>query len=77
MLVTMAIVAIAVIIAFIEVPYLLKKGLKKELWTFFILLLVGTGLSIAEGLEVDIPNPMEALAVIYQPFINIVFGSFQ
>lgn len=71
------ILAAAVTIAFIDIPYLLKQGLKKELWTFSILLLFGTGLSIAEGLQVEIPNPMDALAFIYKPFIELLFGLFK
>lgn len=74
MWVILGILAVAVVIAFIDVPSLLKQGLKKELWTFMILLLFGTGLSIAEGLQVDIPNPMDALAFIYKPLIDLLFG---
>lgn len=74
MWIVFGIVAVAIAITFIEVPSLLKRGLKKELWIFSILLLLGTGLSIAEGLQVEIPNPMDALAFIYQPFIYLLFG---
>lgn len=77
MWVNFGILAVAVAIAFIDVPYLLKQGLKKELWTFSILLLIGTGLSIAEGLQVEIPNPMDALAFIYKPLIDLLFGFFK
>ena len=77
MWIVFGILALAIVIAFIEVPYLLKRGLKKELWTFSILLLFGTGLSIAEGLQVDIPNPMDALAVIYKPLTDLLFGLFK
>ncbi|XEC95548.1 hypothetical protein AB6A23_02945 [Paenibacillus tarimensis] len=74
MWIVLGILAVAVAITFIDVPSLLKQGLKKELWTFWILLLLGTGLSIAEGLQVEIPNPMDALAFIYKPFIDLLFG---
>lgn len=77
MWIVFGILALAIVIAFIEVPYLLKRGLKKELWTFSILLLFGTGLSIAEGLQVEIPNPMDALAFIYKPLIDLLFGLFK
>lgn len=77
MWVIFGILAVAVAITFIDTPYLLKQGLKKELWTFSILLLFGTGLSIAEGLQVKIPNPMDALAFIYKPFIDLLFGLFK
>ncbi|KRE54455.1 hypothetical protein [Paenibacillus sp. Soil522] len=77
MWIVFGILTLAVVIAFIDVPYLLKQGLKKELWTFSILLLLGTGLSIAEGLQVEIPNPMDALAFIYKPLIDLLFGLFK
>lgn len=77
MWVIFGILALTVVIAFIDVPYLLKQGLKKELWTFSILLLLGTGFSIAEGVQVEIPNPMDALAFIYKPFIDLLFGLFK
>lgn len=74
MLIVTGILALAVVIAFIDAPSLLKRGLKKELWTFSILLLIGTGLSIAEGMQVEIPNPMDTLAFIYKPLIDLLFG---
>lgn len=77
MWIVLGILALAIVIAFIEVPYLLKRGLKKELWTFLILLLFGTGFSIAEGVQVEIPNPMDALAFIYKPFTDLLFGLFK
>lgn len=77
MWIVFGILAVAIVIAFIDAPYLLKQGLKKELWTFSILLLFGTGLSIAEGLQVEIPNPMDALAFIYKPLTQLVFGFFK
>lgn len=77
MLIVMGILALAVVIAFIDAPSLLKRGLNKELWTFSILLLFGTGLSIMQGLQVNIPNPMDALAFIYKPLIDLLFGLFK
>lgn len=77
MWIVLGILAVAVAIIFIDVPYLLKRGLRKELWAFSILLLIGTGLSIAEGLQVEIPNPMDALAFIYKPLIDLLFGFFK
>jgi hypothetical protein len=62
------ILVIAVFIAAIEVPSLLGK--KKELWVFSLLLLSGTGLSIAQALHANIPNPLDWMAAVYQPFSN-------
>mgnify|MGYP001100926555 CR=1 FL=1 len=63
---SVGIIVIVIIIMMIEVPPLLKKRLKKELWVFGILLLLGAGLNIAEGLHIDIPNPLDAIAIIYR-----------
>lgn len=68
------ILAVAVIVILIEVPSLLKRKLRKELWVFSILLILGTGLSIAQGLHWNIPNPLDLMIVIYKPISNIIFG---
>jgi hypothetical protein len=62
------ILVIAILIAANDVPSLTKK--KKDLWVFSILLLLGTGISVAEVLHVGIPNPLDWIAVVYQPFSN-------
>ena len=61
----------AVIIAF-DVPHLLRKKLKKELWIFSILLLVGTVLSIAQALGMRLPNPLDWLTVLFKPFASMM-----
>ncbi|USK32042.1 hypothetical protein LIT25_15555 [Bacillus sp. F19] len=64
-------VIVGVIIA-IDVPSLLRKKEKKELWVFFILLLIGTSLSIAQALQIKIPNPVDGITVIYQPLSDLI-----
>ncbi|WP_176538645.1 hypothetical protein [Bacillus cereus] len=64
-------VIVAVIIA-IDVPFLLKEKLKGELWVFSILLLLGTLLSVAEALNVKIPNPLDWITVIYAPLYYVI-----
>lgn len=66
----------AVIIA-IDVPPLLKKKLKKELWIFSILLLIGVSLSIAKALNVKIPNPLDWITAIFQPLSDMVEKVFK
>ncbi|WP_223067190.1 hypothetical protein [Paenibacillus caui] len=68
------ITAAVVVIMIIEVPPLLNNGMKKELWVFGILLLLAAGLSIAEGLQLGIPNPLDGIAVIFKPFRDLLFG---
>jgi len=65
--ISVGILAVAMVIFMIEAPPLLKQKKKKELWVFSILLLFGVGVSIAEGLQVNIPNPLDAITLIYKP----------
>lgn len=58
-------IATAGICAAIEIPSLI--GHKKDLWVFSLLLLLGTALSIASALKMNIPNPLEGIAVVFQP----------
>ncbi|MEH6947033.1 hypothetical protein [Peribacillus asahii] len=62
---------VAVIIA-IDVPPLLRKKFKKELWIFSILLLFGTVLSIAQALNIKIPNPIDWITAIYKPLSDML-----
>ncbi len=64
----------AVVIALIEVPLLVRKKLRKELWVFSSLLLFGTGLSIAKSLDVQIPNPLDWMTAVYKPLSDLLTG---
>ncbi|WP_410984939.1 hypothetical protein [Bacillus cereus] len=66
-------VIVAVIIA-IDVPFLLKEKLKGELWVFSILLLLGTSLSVAQALNIKIPNPLDWITAIYKPLYYVIEG---
>lgn len=74
MVVSVAILAVAMVIIMIEVPPLLKQKKKKELWVFSILLLFGVGVSIAEGLQVNIPNPLDGITWIYKPLHDFILS---
>ncbi|WP_331280817.1 hypothetical protein [Bacillus sp. UNC41MFS5] len=50
----------------------MRKKLVKELWIFSILLLFGTMLSIAQALDISIPNPLDWLTVLYKPFSDMM-----
>lgn len=63
----------AFIMAWREVPPLWRKGLKKECYYFFTLLLLATGLSIAQTLHADLYNPLDGLVLIYKPFTDFLF----
>ncbi|RCW51034.1 hypothetical protein DFP97_102226 [Paenibacillus prosopidis] len=68
------IIVTASFIAMIEVPPLLRAKLKGELWLFSILLLLGTVLSIAKSLQLAIPNPLDMLWTIFQPFSDWLYS---
>jgi hypothetical protein len=73
----MGIVSIGVIIMFIEVPSLLKKNHKKDLWVFSSLLLLGIVLNILEQVEVRIPNPFEGITAIFHPYSKVISAIFK
>jgi len=69
----LGILGVSVAIMMIEVPSLLKKGLKKELVLFSVLLLIGVGLSIGNAMHLKIPNPLTGLTVVFKPFSDFIF----
>jgi hypothetical protein len=68
------IIVTASFIVMIEVPPLLKSKSKRELWLFSILLLLGTVLSIAKSLQLAIPNLLDLLWIIFQPFSDWLYS---
>lgn len=72
MLNSIGILLIAAAILLIEVPPLLKKKDKKELVVFSILLVIGVGLSIAQGLGKTIPNPMDLITFVFKPLTDVI-----
>lgn len=70
----LGILIVAIGIVLYEVPSLIKRKLKRELWVFFILLIVGVILSIAESLNLDMPNPADWLTIIYKPFTDLMLS---
>ncbi|MGM0880393.1 MAG: hypothetical protein ACQEXQ_05050 [Bacillota bacterium] len=68
------IIVTASFIVMIEVPPLLRAKLKRELWLFSILLLLGIVLSIAKSLQLAIPNPLDMLWIIFQPFSDWLYS---
>jgi hypothetical protein len=60
-------------IAVIEAPYLIQKKLKKELCIFFLLLLTGMAVCILQSLRLKLPNPLDWITAMYEPFSEFVF----
>ncbi|PAB56351.1 hypothetical protein [Anaeromicrobium sediminis] len=73
----LGILTVAIGMTLYEVPSLVERNLKRELWVFFILLIFGVILSIAESLNLDIPNPSDFLTVIYKPFTDFILNIFK
>jgi hypothetical protein len=71
MLSTAAILAVGLMIGLIEVPALLKRRERKDLWVFSVLLLAGIGLSIAVSLNIEIPTPLLWIKKIYEPIVKV------
>jgi hypothetical protein len=69
------ILVISILIAAIEIPS--RKGEKKELWVFSLLLLAATGLSITQAFQANIPNPLDWMAAVYQPFSNWITSALK
>lgn len=74
----MAIVSILVVLVFstvlciIEIPKMLKGRFYRELWTFSILLGLGTVLAILRSLDVEIPNILDFIAWVYAPVVDVM-----
>ncbi|MGQ3480068.1 MULTISPECIES: hypothetical protein [unclassified Paenibacillus] len=62
----------AAVIMILEVPYMLRKRLRKELWVFSILLLLGVGISSAKSLQWTTPTPLNWITAVYKPFTDFL-----
>lgn len=71
------ILIVAIGMVLYEVPSLIKKRFKKELWVFSILLMFGVFISILESLNIDMPNPSDWLTIIYSPFNSLLNSVFK
>ncbi|KAA9030668.1 hypothetical protein [Niallia endozanthoxylica] len=72
-MISIVVIVAAVIIIAIDVPYLKRNKLKKELWVFTILLLIGVGLSMAHSFHISLPNPMRGINTILHPLSNYLY----
>jgi hypothetical protein len=67
-----AVLAVSIFIVIYEVPLLMKKPVK-DICVFFILLLVGISLNIANGLHIKIPNPLDWITFIFEPLSKSIY----
>ncbi|ALC85194.1 hypothetical protein AM499_04705 [Bacillus sp. FJAT-22090] len=77
MLISIGILVISTAIFLIEIPNLLKNGYTKDIWIFSILLLFGTGLSIAMAFQVKLSNPLDWVTYVYRPFSDFIMSTFK
>jgi hypothetical protein len=66
------ILAVAGIIAWIELPSLLKRKQKKELWVFSLLLLLAVLVCIPATLIPHVPSPLLAFTFVFKPFSELL-----
>lgn len=71
------ILVVAAVITMIEMPALWKNGLRKEAWSYSVLLLLGIGISIALNLHLDVPNPLDWITYLYKPISEFLHGILQ
>ncbi|MFP3125853.1 hypothetical protein OH784_24610 [Ectobacillus funiculus] len=63
----LGILFIGALITLLEVPSLKNKNHKKDIFMFFLLLSIGTMLTILVSLGIDIPTPLGVITKLYNP----------
>lgn len=64
------VIAVAVCVACWELPGLIKRNRRKEIFLFIALLLIGTGLYGALTLHAKIPNPFLLIKAVFDPIMS-------
>jgi predicted neutral ceramidase superfamily lipid hydrolase len=72
-----AILLTSAAIAMLELPSLKKKRLYKEFVIVCCLILLGTILSIAQSMHMNLPNPLDLITFVFQPFSKLILGFLQ
>ncbi|MGP4076848.1 hypothetical protein [Halobacillus sp. K22] len=62
---TIAVIAISILIFFLEFPRLKRKKKTKEIWCFSTLLFIAATVSILESRNVKLPNPLDYIQAFY------------
>ncbi|SNS95383.1 hypothetical protein SAMN05446037_102934 [Anaerovirgula multivorans] len=68
----LAVLTFSAILCIIEIPKMLKGRLYRELWTFSVLLGLGTVLALLRSLDVEIPTPADFMAWVYSPVADVM-----
>jgi hypothetical protein len=77
MLITIVFVVFSLAIAYSVLPNLKKKGEKKTIIVFSIILSIGAALNIAIGLKKNIPSPLDFITFILTPIRKLLLTLFQ
>lgn len=76
MFISIVVILISLIIAYIMIPPLLKKGEKKTIFAFSILLFIGAILNIAISLKINLPSPLDFITFIFTPIRKMLLSFF-
>lgn len=68
----LAVLVFSTVLCIMEIPKMQKEKQYRELWTFSILLGLGTVLAILKSLDVEIPNPSDFIAWVYSPLKEVM-----
>ncbi|MCD9022642.1 hypothetical protein [Cohnella silvisoli] len=68
------ILAVAGFIVALEIPGLMKKKQKRELWAFSILLMLGVGFGMISILLNNVPSPLSGITFVFKPLSDILSG---
>ncbi|MCR8631405.1 hypothetical protein [Paenibacillus radicis (ex Xue et al. 2023)] len=60
-----------------EFPRLWRERNHKELWTLALITLAVTALSSAKSLNLELPNPLDWIAVALGPYPRAVYSIFK
>lgn len=66
------VVFVAVIIAWMEVPSLIRLRFYRELIVFSVVLVFGVSVAIAKMLRLPVPNPNDWVASVLGPFGEVI-----
>ncbi|CAG7637065.1 hypothetical protein PAESOLCIP111_03812 [Paenibacillus solanacearum] len=77
MLLAACMIMAAAMIVWIDAPSLWRRGLKKELGVFSVLLLFATVLSITQIMHLKLPNPSDWMIRVYKPLSDVLFHSLE
>lgn len=62
-----AILLVGMFMTVIEMPSLIRRKKRKEIWAFSVLLLAGIALNIAVVTGIQVPSPLEWIRDIFDP----------